>query len=404
MERLSGEKKRVVVVGGGAGGSLIAKTLQNDADVFLVDTSVCYLLLSIPSHCFLAIGASRNAGYLNAGYLNAGLPFLAGISSISLRKEYLELPWANLRAMVEPSFAERSVINHSEYLPNVQIITSAATGITEHDVLTAQGRSIGYDYLVVATGHVHDGGFTKAERLQYFQAEQEKIKSANSVLIIGGGPTGVELAGEICVDFPDKKVQLVHRGSSLLEFIGEKAGQKALNWLTSKKVEVILGQSVKLNSKTDGVYETSGGEKIVADCHFLCVGQGVGSSWLRQTILKDSLDTEGRLMVDANLLVKGHPNVFGIGDITDVPELKLGYLAHNQALVAAKNLKLLMSGGGKTNLSRYTPAQPAAVVSLGRRDGIMRFRCLTLSGRIPGMIKSGDMFVGKSRRELGLSS
>ncbi|XP_073033295.1 uncharacterized protein [Primulina eburnea] len=357
MERLVGEKKRVVVVGGGAGGSLIAKTLQNDADVFLIDT-----------------------------------------------KEYLEMPWASLRAMVEPSFAERSLINHSEYLPNAQIITSAATGITENNVLTAQGLLVGYDYLVIATGHVHAGGFTKAERLHYFQAEQDKIKSANSILIVGGGPTGIELAGEICVDFPDKKVTLVHRGSRLLEFIGEKAGQKALNWLSSKKVEVILGQSVKLNSQTDGVYETSGGEKIVADCHFLCAGAGLGSSWLKETILQDSLDMGGRLMVDPNLRVKGHPNVFSIGDITDIPELKLAYLAHNQALVAAKNLKLLMSGGNKTNLSTYTPAPPVAIVSLGRRDGILQFRCLTLSGRIPGMIKSGDMFVTKSRKELGLSS
>lgn len=80
------------------------------------------------------------------------------------------MPWANLRAMVEPSFAERSLINHSEYLPNAQIITSAATGITENNVLTAQGCLIGYDYLVIATGHVHAGGFTKAERLHYFQA------------------------------------------------------------------------------------------------------------------------------------------------------------------------------------------------------------------------------------------
>lgn len=72
--------------------------------------------------------------------------------------------------MVEPSFAERIVINHSDYLPNAQVVTSAATGITETDVLTAQGHSIGYDYLVVATGHAHTGALTKAEMLHHFQA------------------------------------------------------------------------------------------------------------------------------------------------------------------------------------------------------------------------------------------
>ncbi|KZV55264.1 apoptosis-inducing factor 2 [Dorcoceras hygrometricum] len=358
MERLVGEKKRVIVIGGGVGGSMISQKLQNDADVILIDP-----------------------------------------------KEYYEIPWAILRAMVQPSFAERIVVKHSDYLPNAQIVTSAASGITETDVLTAQGHSIKYDYLVIATGHAHTGDSTKAGRIHHFQAEQEKIKSANSILIVGGGPTGVELAAEIVVDFPDKKVTLVHRGQRLLEFIGEKAGKKALNWLTSKKVEVILNQSVNLDSQTDGVYETSGGEKIVADCHFLCAGQGIASSWLKETILRDSLDREGRLMVDSNLRVKGRSNIFAIGDITDIPELKLGYLANNHALVAAKNLKLLMSGTNKTKLSTYTPAPAAAIVSLGRREGIIQIRCLTLCGRIPaGIMKSGDLFVTKSRKERGLKS
>lgn len=61
------------------------------------------------------------------------------------------------------------------------------------------------------------------------------------MLIVRGGLTGVEPTAEIAVDFPTKKVRLVHRGSRLLEFIGESAINKALNWLTSNKVEVILG-------------------------------------------------------------------------------------------------------------------------------------------------------------------
>lgn len=145
------------------------------------------------------------------------------------------------------------------------------------------------------------------------------IKSANSILVVGGGPTGVELASEIAVDFPDKKVKLVHRGSRLMEFIGYKASRKALDWLTSRKVEVILGQSVDMNSISDGVYRTSGGETFTADIHFDCTGKKMGSSWLKETHLQDSIDIHGRLMVDANLRVKGHKNIFGIGDITDIP-------------------------------------------------------------------------------------
>ncbi|CAK9183946.1 unnamed protein product [Ilex paraguariensis] len=357
MEDLEGENKRVVVIGGGVAGSLVAKTLQNFAHVVLIDS-----------------------------------------------KEYFEITWASLRSMVEPSFAERSVINHAEYLPNTHVIVSTAIDITDNEVLTAQGCITAYDYLVVATGHKDTGALTKTEKLREYQAEHARIKSANSILIVGGGPTGVELAGEIAVDFPEKRVTLVHRGSRLLEFVGHRASRKALYWLTSRKVEVILGQSVDITTASDGVYLTSGGETITADCHFKCTGKPMGSSWLKETILENSLDSHGRLMVDANLRVKGHKNVFGIGDITDVPETKQGYLAERHALVVAKNLKLLIMGGQESGMAIYRPAPPMAIVSLGRRDAVAQIFCITISGRIPGMVKSKDLFVGKTRKQLGLKS
>ena len=157
--------------------------------------------------------------------------------------------------------------------------------------------------------------------LTYPLIEYEKINSARSILIVGGGPTGVELAGEIAVDFPDKKLTLVHNGSRLLEFIGLKAADKTLNWLTSKKVEVKLEQSVSLNDISNGgkIFQTSGGEPLKADCHFICTGKLLGSTWLRGTLLKNDLDNRGRLMVDQNLRVKGRKNIFAIGDITDIP-------------------------------------------------------------------------------------
>jgi NADH dehydrogenase FAD-containing subunit len=151
--------------------------------------------------------------------------------------------------------------------------------------------------------------------------DNAKIESSESVLIIGGGPTGVELAAEIAVDYPGKKVTLVHRGPRLLEFMGEKASKKCLDWLTSKKVEVLLQQSVNLGtlSDTEKVYKTSGGETITADCHFVCITRPLSSSWLHDTILKESLDSKGRVMVEKDLRVKGYNNIFAVGDITDIP-------------------------------------------------------------------------------------
>lgn len=88
-----------------------------------------------------------------------------------------------------------------------------------------------------------------------------KIKHSGPILIIEGGLSGVELATEIVVNYPDKKVTLVHDRPRLLESIGQKAGDKALHWLRSKNVEFLLDQSVDLESMSEGdmFYITSSG-------------------------------------------------------------------------------------------------------------------------------------------------
>lgn len=78
-----------------------------------------------------------------------------------------------MRSTVEPSFAERTVINHLEYLPKARVLTSAATNITGNEVMTAQGHLIAYDYLVIATGHPGSTEYTKDEKLRYYQAGKE---------------------------------------------------------------------------------------------------------------------------------------------------------------------------------------------------------------------------------------
>ncbi|KAH9611423.1 hypothetical protein KSS87_009822 [Heliosperma pusillum] len=232
----------------------------------------------------------------------------------------------------------------------------------------------------------------------------DKIKSSKAILIVGGGPTGVELAGEIATQFPDKKITLVNRGSRLLSFIGPKASQKSLEWLISKKVEVLLNQTVNLKSSSKDVYETSEGETIVADAYFTCTGKPLSSSWLNDTILKPCLNTDETLAVDTCLRVVGYKNVFAIGDITNVPELKQGYLAMEHATLTAKNIKLLFRGEDEEKLGAYKASKPLAFVSLGKKDGVAQINGFTIHGCLVGVIKSKDLFVGKTRKSFGLQS
>lgn len=71
--------------------------------------------------------------------------------------------------------------------------------------------------------------------------------------------------------------------------------------------------------------------------------------------------------------------------------------------MVAKNLKLLIGGGaGRRRLQEYKPGPKIAIVSLGRKEAVAHFPYLTFIGCIPGRIKSGDLFVGKTRKQLGL--
>lgn len=91
MEPSTGEKKRVVVVGGGVGGSMIAQTLQNDADVVLIDTSVSYLspipyILQYYCVCFFSFMSRFTCGLiaLSGISLIRSTKYLVSISTVLL--------------------------------------------------------------------------------------------------------------------------------------------------------------------------------------------------------------------------------------------------------------------------------------------------------------------------------
>ena len=85
-----------------------------------------------------------------------------------------------------------------------------------------------------------------------------------------------------------------------------------------------------------------------------------------------------------------------------IQEIKQGYLAQRHALVVAKNLKLLTTGGDEHKMAVYKPGWPLAIVSLGRNEAVAQIFFGTLIGCFPGRIKSKDLFVGKTRKQMGL--
>ena len=107
------------------------------------------------------------------------------------------------------------------------------------------------------------------------------------------------------------------------------------------------------------------------------------------------------MQVNDFLQVDGHPNWFGIGDITSLSDYRLGRLAGDQGKLAASQIKALHSGASLTPWKKHNGLE-IIVVSLGRNDGAMAAWGWGWSGWVPTAIKSRDLLVGKTRTMMGM--
>lgn len=328
------------------------------------------------------------------------------------RKDFFEVTWAAVRAgSVDPNLADSTLAPHQD-IPNVggKVIVGETVAITEQAVQLKDGREVPYDHLVFAVGSLNGGAagkgsdITLQDRKNTLKASCEKVEASKTVLVVGGGPTGVEVAAEIITAYPDKKVTLVHSGAYLLAPKGAAYGKKAFNFLTSKGVKVILNDRVESSGGT--AYNTvKGQERLPADHVFWCTGNQLATGWIKAAH-PEILNEQGLIKVEGNLRVKGHSNWWAVGDCNDVKEVKQGYLASEQGKVMGKNLRTLLEKGDTEGLVAYKPfnGMDVQIVSLGRKQGLMYVKGWSFSGCIPTNLKSKDLMVGRTRSTIGLKA
>ena len=354
--------KRVVVIGGGYAGTRLAKALDEVADVTLVD-----------------------------------------------RKEAFFHRIASLRASVRKDWTEAPFISYGNLLKNGRVVRDTVTGLDPgpREVLLESGQRLGYDVAVIATGAEYNEparftGATTEEAAKAFRESQERFAAASSVLVVGGGPAGVELSAEIKLAHPAATVTLVHGRNALLE--GDhnpKLGQRALARLRAIGVDVRLGTTVSATGEPSK-YETSAGEAIEADTVVWATGTTPNTVWLRE--LDGWLNAAGRVKVDEYLRAGGRSDVFAIGDVNDVPEPKLAQWAASQGKATARNVRAVLDG--KPPAKAYSPATMKLMgVPLGPDDGVMLLP-LSKRGIVGGpwlarMVKSRDLFRSTFRKALG---
>lgn len=327
--------KKVVVIGGGFAGAATARKLEKDFEVTLIDT-----------------------------------------------KDYFEFTPSVLRTIVEPAHIRRIQVLHRHYLKSSKIIRGAVTKINNNYV-KAGSKKIRFDYLVIASGSSYNAPFKEqkvvhAARANHLRDSHKKLSKAKSVLIIGGGIVGVELAGEICDHYKDKKIIMVHPKHKVIHRSGEKAIMYAEKILAERCISIIHGERVV--GHNGKVFLTDTGRKIKADISFLCTGIKPNSDFVE----KKYLDNRGFIKVNKFLQVRGLENVFAIGDVTNIKEEKLAQTAEIHANVVADNICRKEKG---RKLRSYKPKQRPMLISIGKHKGIFIFNGFTITGIIPVLLK-----------------
>jgi NADH dehydrogenase FAD-containing subunit len=308
-------------------------------------------------------------------------------------KDYFEIPMAVPRLLVEPARVDEALLPYAQFLPRVEHVRSRVAAVQAGFVQTSDGGRIPYDALVLATGSSYPTDMLKATdglldpRRAHFRQLAERIRQASRIAIVGGGPVGVEIAGEILQDLPGKSVNLYQKGKRLLPTLTPGPARFALRHLRQRGASVDIGS---------GATEE---QLAAADLVLWCAGYAIQTDYLRD-YPGHVLDPAGRVLVDSHLRMAGTENVYVAGDITALPEPKLGIWAGKHVAVIVENLRR-----GPGDLRTYKPAtgNRMMLVTLGRRHGVGHapFGDFT-NAWLARKFKATDMFIGRYRKAVGL--
>ncbi|OEV12844.1 FAD-dependent oxidoreductase [Streptomyces nanshensis] len=355
----------VLVIGGGYGGVAVAKALDDVADVVLVEP--------------------RDA-------------FVHNIAA--------------LRELVDPDWSGRLFFPYGRLLSRGRIVRDRAVRVDGSGVELASDERIVADYLVLATGSRYpfpakpDLDDSTAARAR-FRAAHGALTRADGVLLLGAGPAGLELAGEIKAAWPGKRVTVVDPAEDILaggfvdDFRAELRAQ-----LAALDVELVLGTALREEPPSEPgetrtfTVTTRSGREITADLWFRCFGVVPVSDCLTGE-LAPARRRDGHVEVTGELRLPGQRNVFAVGDVTALPEAKLAKAAGEHAAVVAHNIGALIRGSG--DLTTYTPAPPAISLPLGPHGGASYAPGRgVLGAEATSRLKGADLRVGSYTELFGL--
>ncbi|KAE8389618.1 hypothetical protein BDV23DRAFT_172948 [Aspergillus alliaceus] len=247
-------------------------------------------------------------------------------------------------------------------------------------------RQIPFDYLVVATGTnlVQPAGMGRDDKLSsvaYLQNHQNDVKCAKSILIVGGGAVGVQMATDLKEYYPDKEITVVQSRPQLMPGFHEGLHNLVKERFDELGIKFVTGSRVKIPSegypKHRGLFnvELTNGTQLSTEFMILATGQTPNNNLICDLIpsTKESLINPDngfiRIRPTMQFLDPQYSNLFAVGDIADTGLRKAARPGSAQAAVVARNIQALIEG---KNPEDVFPRMPAAIhLTLGMKYNVI---------------------------------
>jgi NADH dehydrogenase len=361
-------------------------------------------------------------GGLEAAKALGGAP--ARVTLVDRRNHHLFQPllYQVATAVLSPADIAQPIRAVLRDCANVEVVLGDVTSVDAEGkhVVLEDGSRLPYDYLILAAGasHAYFGhdewephapglksleeatdirrrllvSFEEAER----ETDPERRKALMTFVVVGGGPTGVEMAGAIAeiaryslakdfrhIDTRDARVILLEAVDRLLLAFPTQLSRYAL-WDLQR-----LGVDVRFNTPVtdikDGVV-TAGGTEIKAAT--VIWAAGVKSSPLGATLGAET-DRAGRVIVQPDLTIPGHPEVFVIGDMSSLmgpngrPYPGVAQVAKQEGAHVAKNIRRAMAG---KEMEPFQYIDLGNMATIGRNAAVADIRGINLTGFIAWLV------------------
>jgi apoptosis-inducing factor 2 len=316
--------------------------------------------------------------------------------------------------------AEDSIFLLSEWCEkhNVQQIRSVVAELKMDSATLKNGYKVEFDVCVVAVGASMKAAFLgrgiqeetadQSKRLAFLKSQGEKMLNAESVLIVGGGLVGTELAGDLAESAKNKgkdlKVTLVHSGECLCPELNEPAARRVKTLLEKLDVKVIVND--KVIEKNGKIVLESSGEAFDAKEIVWTTGVfPVAKSFMKSEDFAGAFNDQGWLDTDEFMRIKGTGGkFFAFGDCSSLLPKAANQLLSKRPVIG-HNIRVTLdnlddeAAAGKL-LKKAVPGPRVFVVTTGPSSGVAYIKGMFHTTRMLPSFKNKTMFFFKAKSEL----